>query len=168
MNEIDEVWLPIKEYETRYLISNFGEVKSIKHNRILKKELRRNYWSVQLFDGKRYKHFLIHRLVGIHFISNSNNLSYINHIDENKLNNCVSNLEWCTCSYNNNYGTSIARSKEKRSKSVQQFSKELKLLCEYVSVSEAERKTGIYNPNIVKCCKGERKTAGGYIWKYTK
>lgn len=52
MNEIDEVWLPIKEYETRYLISNFGEVKSIKHNKTLKKELRRNYWSVQLFNGK--------------------------------------------------------------------------------------------------------------------
>lgn len=53
MNEINETWLPIKEYETRYLISNFGEVKSIKHNKILKKELRRNYWSVQLFDGKK-------------------------------------------------------------------------------------------------------------------
>lgn len=168
MNEIDEVWLPIKEYETRYLISNFGEVKSIKHNKTLKKELRRNYWSVQLFDGKRYKHFSIHRLVGTHFISNPNNLPYINHIDENKLNNCVNNLEWCTCSYNINYGTGITRSKEKRSKYVQQFSKELKLLCNYVSVSEAERKTGIYNSNIVKCCKGERKTAGGYIWKYTE
>lgn len=121
-----------------------------------------------MFDGKRYKHFSIHRLVGTHFISNPNNLPYINHIDENKLNNCVNNLEWCTCSYNINYGTGITRSKEKRSKCVQQFSKELKLLCSYVSVSEAERKTGIYNPNIVKCCKGERKTAGGYIWKYTE
>lgn len=119
MNEINETWLPIKEYETRYLISNFGEVKSIKHNKILKKELRRNYWSVQLFDGKKYRHFSIHRLVGIHFIPNPNNLPYINHIDEDKLNNYVNNLEWCTCSYNNNYGTSIARSKEKRSKCIQ-------------------------------------------------
>lgn len=65
-----------------------------------------------------------------------------------------------------NNGTSITRSKEKRSKRIQQFSKDLELIRVYDSISDAERKTGIYNPNIIKCCKGERRTAGGYIWKY--
>lgn len=166
MKEINEIWVPVQGYEDRYLVSNIGEIKSIKHNKVLKKELRRNYWSVQLFNGKNYKHFSIHRLVGLNFIPNPNNLPYINHKDENKLNNNVDNLEWCTCSYNNNYGTSITRSKEKRSKRIQQFSKDLELIRVYDSISDAERKTGIYNPNIIKCCKGERRTAGGYIWKY--
>lgn len=165
---MNEIWKPIKGYENRYLISDKGEVKSIKHNKILKKELRRNYWSVQLFNGVKYKHFSIHRLVGLNFIDNPDNLPYINHKDENKLNNNVNNLEWCTCSYNINYGTSITRSKEKKSVSILKLSKNGEILNTYNSISDAEKETGIYNSNIVKCCKGERKTAGGYIWKYNE
>lgn len=58
MNEINEIWKPIIGYESRYIISNKGEVKSLKRNKVLKKELRRNYWSVQLYDGNKFKHFL--------------------------------------------------------------------------------------------------------------
>lgn len=160
------IYLPIKGFENRYLISNTGNVFSIKSNKKLKPEIRRNYYSVQLFNGKTYKHYSIHRLVASHFISNPNNLLYVNHKDENKLNNCVSNLEWCTASYNVNYGTSIKRSVEKKSKSVLQLDKQLNLINKFSSISEAERQTGIPNTNIVKCCKEERKTAGGFIWKY--
>jgi hypothetical protein len=166
MNEINETWKPIIGYESRYIISNKGEVKSLKRNKLLKKELRRNYWSVQLYNGSKFKHFSIHRLVGIHFIENPNNLPFINHIDENKLNNNANNLEWCTASYNINYGTSIQRAIEKKSIPVMQLDKNENLINIFSSISEAESKTKIYNPNIVKCCKGERKTAGGYIWKY--
>lgn len=166
MNEINEIWKPIIGYESRYIISNKGEVKSLKRNKVLKKELRRNYWSVQLYDGNKFKHFSIHRLVGVHFIENPNNLPFINHIDENKLNNNSNNLEWCTASYNTNYGTCIQRAVEKKSISVIQLDKNKNLINIFSSISEAERKTKIYNPNIIKCCKGERKTAGGYIWKY--
>lgn len=166
MNEINETWKPIIGYESRYIISNKGEVKSLKRNKLLKKELRRNYWSVQLYNGSKFKHFSIHRLVGIHFIENPNNLPFINHIDENKLNNNANNLEWCTASYNINYGTSIQKAIEKKSIPVMQLDKNENLINIFSSISEAESKTKIYNPNIVKCCKGERKTAGGYIWKY--
>ena len=166
MNEIKEKWKNIKGYEDKYLISNFGEVKSIKTNKILKKELRRNYWSVQLFKNNKYKHFQIHRLVALHFIENPNNYLYVNHKDENKLNNHMDNLEWCTASYNINYGTAIQRAIEKKVTSVLQYDKSNNLIAKYFSIIDAERNTGVYNPNIVKCCKGKRKTAGGYIWKY--
>lgn len=166
MNEIKEEWKNIKGYEDKYLISNFGEVKVIKTNKILKKELRRNYWSVQLWKDRKSKHFQIHRLVALHFIDNKNNYRYVNHKDENKLNNNVNNLEWCTASYNINYGTAIQRAVEKKAISVLQYDKNNNLIAKHFSIIDAERNTGIYNPNIIKCCKGERKTAGGYIWKY--
>lgn len=166
MNETKEEWKNIKGYEDKYLISNFGEVKVIKTNKILKKELRRNYWSVQLWKNKKPKHFSIHRLVALNFIDNPNNYLFVNHKDENKLNNVVTNLEWCTASYNATYGTAIKRAVEKKAISVLQIDKNGNLIDTHYSIAEAERKTGIYNPNIVKCCKGKRKTAGGYIWKY--
>ena len=161
-------WKPIVGYENKYLISNTGEVYSIKSNKQLKKEIRRGYYSIQLYKDKVYKHFSIHRLVAIHFINNPKGLLYVNHKDENKLNNHILNLEWCTASYNTNYGTSIARSTEKKEISINQFDKHNKFIANYKSFMEAERKTNIPNGNIVKCCKGKRKTAGNYIWKYAQ
>lgn len=92
-----------------------GEVKSFeKKNKILKKELRRNYWSIQLYDGNKFKHFFYTQISRKYILSkNPNNLPFINHIDENKLNNNANNLEWCTASYNTNYGTCIQRAVEK-------------------------------------------------------
>lgn len=166
MNEINEIWTPIEGYETRYAISNFGAVKSIKTNKLLKQEIRRDYYSVQLFDGHNYKHQSIHRLVAKHFIDNPQHFLYVNHKDENKLNNNVNNLEWCTHSYNVNYGSAIERSKEKRSSKVHQFDKNGVLINTFDSIADAERITGIFNPNIVKCCKGKRKSAGKFVWRY--
>lgn len=160
-----EIWKPIKDY-INYEISNFGKVKSLYKNIILNPEIRRGYYAVQLYKNSKAKHFQIHRLVAIHFIKNPNNLKYVNHKDENKLNNNVNNLEWCTASYNINYGTCIERAIKKKSIPVYQYDKNGNYLNYYSSIMDAERKTGIYNNNIVKCCKGERKTAGGYIWKY--
>lgn len=168
MNEMNEIWKPITGYENRYLISNFGRVKSLRTNTILKQELRRDYYSVQLFNGRRYKHFRVHRLVGLMFIPNPSNYPYINHKDENKLNNYVDNLEWCTASYNINYGTAIKRAVEKKSISIIQLDKKYNYINTFSSFMNAERSTGIPNNNIVACCKGRRKTAGGYIWRYEK
>lgn len=162
-----EIWKKIEDYEN-YMISNFGRIKSLKRNIILKPEVRRQYYSVQLYKNKKSKHFQIHRLVAITFIKNPHNLKYVNHKDENKLNNHVDNLEWCTASYNTNYGTAIKRAVEKKSIIINQYDKNGNYLNTYLSFMDAQRKTGIFNNNIVKCCKGERKTAGGYIWKYKK
>lgn len=144
-----------------------GNVKSINNNILLKPEIRRGYYSVQLYNGTRKaKHFQIHRLVANAFIENPMNYRYVNHKNENKLDNNVYNLEWCTASYNSNYGTAIFRAVDKKRIEIIQYDKNLNFINEFYSISEAERITGIPNPNVVKCCKGERKTAGGYIWKY--
>lgn len=144
-----------------------GNVKSINKNIILKPEIRRDYYSVQLYnETRKAKHFQIHRLVANAFIENPMNYRYVNHKNENKLDNNVSNLEWCTASYNSNYGTAIFRAVDKKRIEIIQYDKNLNFINEFYSISEAERITGIPNSNIVNCCKGKRKTAGGYIWKY--
>lgn len=111
----EEIWVkvPIKKYEDYYLVSNLGRVKSVsrmigakngslarKQPRYLKQNIKRGYASVTLCDNSERKCFLVHRLVGMAFISNPNNLPFINHKDCNKLNNSVRNLEWCTRSEN--------------------------------------------------------------------
>ena len=73
----------------------------------------------------------------------------MNHKDENKLNNHVDNLEWCTASYNTNYGTAIKRAVEKKSIIINQYDKNGNYLNTYLSFMDAQRKTGIFNNNIV-------------------
>ena len=110
-----EKWIPIIGYETKYELSNYGKVKSIKRlvngrnlKPVTKKEkiivtnsLRKGYKYIELYNDKlERKKFSLHRLIAIHFIPNPNNYPQINHIDGNTLNNSIDNLEWCTASYN--------------------------------------------------------------------
>ncbi len=133
-----EIWKPIKDYENLYEVSNNGKVRSLNREVVVKnkygavstrmtksKELkpqkRGEYYIVWLCKGGKPKQYCIHRLVGETFIENPNNLRDINHKDENKLNNKVNNLEWCTHKYNMNYGNrnkiiSIKASKPRKKK----------------------------------------------------
>ena len=91
-----EIWKDIPNYEGLYQISDTGRIKSLKRNIILKPSTNKNYFKIILCKNGSKKTYFIHRLVAIAFISNPKNLLEVNHIDGNKLNNNVNNLEWCT------------------------------------------------------------------------
>lgn len=157
-----EIWKDIEGYEG-YQISNYGRVKSLKYG---KERIRKptkdkdGYLTVTLCKQGEKKTYKVHRLVAKAFIPNVNNYLEVNHKDENKTNNTIQNLEWCTRSYNNNYGTRT----EKTSKQV---------LCVetgkiYVSTREIRRQFGFDHGCISKCCNGKRKQAYGYTWKYVQ
>ena len=115
-----EIWKDIPEYEGLYQASNLGNIKvlnrvvnsGIKNNKtvirkgkLLKQRINQGYYEVALSKDNKKRFFKVHRLIAMTFIPNSNNFPSINHKDENKLNNCVNNLEWCSVKYNCNYGT---------------------------------------------------------------
>lgn len=164
----EEIWKPINGYENLYLISNFGNVKSLKNNIILKQDTLRGYKRVALYSGSRKsrKIFQVHRLVAYYFLPNPNNLPQINHIDENKANNHVENLEWCDAKYNSNYGTRKYKIGLSNGRAVLQYTKNGIFVNRFDTIMDAQRNTSIINQSISACCSGKRKTAGGYIWKY--
>ena len=124
------------------------------------------YLYVNLHKDGRHKTITVHRLVATAFISNPSNLETINHKDEDKTNNTISNLEWMSKKDNINYGTRNKRVAEALSKQVKMFDKKTgELLETFPSTREAERVTGIYHSHISKCCNGKLKSAGGYIWR---
>lgn len=102
---MEEMWLDIKDYEGHYQVSNTGKVRSLKTNRILKPRVsgQYKYFSVSLCKNGKPKDFYIHRLVASHYIDNPENKYSVNHIDGNKMNNNVSNLEWATGTEQNNH-----------------------------------------------------------------
>lgn len=177
-----EIWKDIKGYEGLYQVSNTGKVKSLKrntNNQYCNKDKERKYYNIHGYlqiilckEGKKQSS-LVHRLVAETFIPNPDKLPCVNHKDENKLNNNVENLEWCTYEYNTNYGTRNKRSSEKTrnnkfSRPVLQYTLNGVYIKEYPSIKEIERETGLNAGNICNCCNGKYKTAYGYIWKYKK
>ena len=101
-----EEWRAVPGYEGLYEVSNKGNVRNVRRNNIIKGFINtKGYIQVSLCKNGIRKNFTVHRLVALTFIPNPDNLPEINHINEDKTNNRVDNLEWCTAKYNNNYGS---------------------------------------------------------------
>ena len=170
----NEIWKDVTNYEGLYQVSNLGRVKSIGYGteRILKLvRLKNGYLKVSLWKNSKNKQFLVHRIVAQAFLSNPQNLSQVNHKDEDKTNNSVQNLEWCDQKYNHNYGTINQRISEKMtngklSKPVLQYTKTGEFVRKWKSTKDVERNLGYSQSYISKCCNGKRNSANGFIWKY--
>lgn len=162
-----EIWKDIKGYGGRYQVSNMGRVRSFARGaeRILKPDYGYGYYRVSLQKNKEVKRTFVHRLVADAFLENPNNLPIINHKDENRGNNNVENLEWCTQKYNLNYGTRNEKLSA-RAKRVGQFSLSGELIEVHRSVMIAAKKLGYDYGLIYKCCRDEIKKVYGFVWKY--
>lgn len=166
-----EIWRDIEGYHN-YQVSNLGRVKSLNYNKTGKEKILKNsknkdgYLFARLYKEGKVKTFKVHRLVAQVFIPNPDNLPQVNHKDENKTNNCVENLEWCTAQYNTNYGTHNERMAKAKSLHILQFNKEGNFIRKWESIRDIERDLDFNNGNISKCCKGKYKTAYGFKWCY--
>lgn len=178
LEDIKEIWKDIKGYEGLYQVSNWGRVKSLAKNTeyIMKGYVnKKGYKSISLFKNHKYKNLLIHQLVAIAFIPNNENLTQINHKDENKTNNKIYNLEWCTQKYNNSYGSRLQRTSESQKgkekprcwKAVLQIDKDTnEIINEFASIKEASKFLNIYPSNISNVCRGKINSTGGYKWRF--
>lgn len=179
-----EVWKPVVGFEEKYMVSNFGRVRTverdvitphggIKHipQHILTLQLDSyGYYRINLMTKKNTrKKCTVHRLVAEAFIPNPNNYPIINHKDETRTNNHVSNLEWCDYQYNNTYGTVLERRAKKMQKKVEMIDRKTgEILRTFNSIKEAAEYVGINHTCISDVClhKPQKYSAGGYVWRY--
>ena len=176
-----EEWRPVIGFEGLYEVSNKGRVKSLPrmvkrgsgesmtYERILVGGISHGYRYCLLHkqDGSR-KSLRVNRLVADAFIPNPNNLPLVNHKDENRLNNNVDNLEWCTPLYNTRYGTALERASfnNGRNKRVCQYDMDGNLVSTYYNINEAVRRIGGHHATISQCCGHKKLSYKGYIWLY--
>lgn len=203
---IMERWKDIEGCDGLFQASNEGRIKRVETEIVTKTGVRQTYrekiyqfWVAQ--DGyarvclprRFHKTILVHKLIAETWIPVPDELKQyigtqslqVNHKNENKLDNNVENLEWCTAKYNSNYGTrnermgsklkgrkpsdtTIEASVKKNSIKVYQYDTEHNLIATYNSASDAARQVdGVYSTNICHCCNGKLRTTGGYIWSHT-
>ena len=147
----------IAGYEGLYAITSCGKVWSYKRKQFLKASYNKGYLQVSLCKEGKQKTFPIHRLVAETYIQNPNDLPFVNHIDEIKDHNWITNLEWCTPQYNSNYKNA-------------QADKKIKVRCVetgqiFESITEAAQSVKRTKGALSKCITGKSKTCGNYHWE---
>lgn len=164
---MNEIWKDIKEYEGIYQVSNLGRVKRVETDRILKgRKDKGGYLVVNLYKNSILSNKKIHRLVAQAFIPNTENKSQVNHIDEDKTNNMISNLNWMTAKENLNHGTHNER--VSKTLSIPTIATNIKTgeSQEFYGARECARHLGLDPSHITAVLKGKRKQTGGYTFKY--
>ena len=182
MSKKIEEWRPIEGFNGIYEVSDWGNVRTIEHYAISGKgntkhfypskikaqqKTKKGYMYVGLMQGHNAKPVGVHKLVAMAFIENDDpiNKTQVNHKDENKENNCVWNLEWCSPKYNCNYGTRNEKINKDRLKPIEALDKLGNIIYKLKSEKEAEL-LGYCPSHISSCCNGKRKTHKGLIWRF--
>lgn len=164
------IWKDIPGYEGRYQASNTGMIRSLNYRgtgQIRELRLREDkdgYLQVNLSQCGVRATEKVHRLIVVTFLKSEPGKAFINHIDENKSNNAVSNLEWCDARYNLCFNGLRQRAARKRNKAVVQFDRFGYVVGRYPSIKAASQKTGVNN--ISDCCRGKYQSSGGYSWRF--
>ena len=177
-----EVWKPIEGYEGLYEVSNLGRVRSLDRvvyrpykghphwpmrikGKLLSCGTDRGGYSFVILQNKSKSCRLVHRLVAGAFMLNTESKEEINHIDGNKKNNCVTNLEFCTPSENMRHAVNTGLRKLTRVRAIEP--KTGKVFMAFRSVADAQEYFGNRNTsNISNALNGRSKTAYGYRWEY--
>lgn len=176
----NEEWRPVVGYESLYMVSNYGRVKSLNYmhtgkEHLLAQQRNKKYLRVKFCKNGIVKRFHVHDLVAKAFPDICGEWfegAQVNHKDENGLNNCAWNLETCTASYNNRYGTKVKRMIASRNgygaeKTVYQYDLDWNYIREWKSAGAAANNG--YNRSCINgCCLGKHKMHKGYIWSYEK
>lgn len=183
---MQEIWKDILDYEGLYQVSNLGNVKSLPRNTNNQYKNGLNlktiinhygYAGVQLYKNGKAKWFFVHRLVAMAFLNTYKDNLQVNHKNGIKTDNTISNLEMVTASENQLHSFRVLKTKPSmknhfgkdhvRAIKIHQFNKNNEFIKTWDSIIEAGTSINIPTCCIVNCAKGRRKTAGGYIWKYT-
>ena len=171
MKSISEEWKAVPGFEGWYEVSSLGKVRSVdrvvnykdsskaqKKGKILRPKVgKHGYLEVILVMNGYRKTSRVHRLVATSFIANPNNLPSINHINEDKLDNRVENLEWCSVKQNTLYSM--------REIPIGQYDLDGNLIATFNHYTEAGESVGGNKHGVYKCCKGKLKTYKGYVWR---
>lgn len=183
-----EAWLPIPGFNGRYEVSSWGRVRSYANGRwgntdwfrILEpKKSTAGYPMVSLYyahNGGKASYKMVHRLVAEVFLPNPDGLPVVNHIDGNKTNNVVWNLEWVTSSENSSHAVRIGLSKASQKQKdsvvarcsipVAMLDMEGNEVARFPSAKVASSITGACHSSIIKCCRGRLNKTNGYQWIY--
>lgn len=183
---MEEIWKDVLGYEGYYMVSNFGRVKSLSRyvmgrgnslkplpEKILKPAIRKGYYFVVLSKNNHTKKCSIHRLVWEAFNGPIPEDMQVNHINENKTDNRLENLNLLTSGDNHRWGTCIVRGAKNKSKQLLQYDLKGNLVntwnsaVEYANMMKNKHNIYISRGHISRCCNGKEKTAYGFVWKYT-
>lgn len=190
---MEEIWKDIPGYEGLYQVSNYGKIKSlgrktkipyserIEKEKILKLSKGKDgYLYFDLCKNSKIKRKAVHIIEAEVFLNKNNfkykknedisNIDYnelqVNHIDENKTNNYIDNLEWCTRKYNCSYGTRNERVNEKRMRPIIQYDLDNNYIKSFSNISEGAKSINRSPGSIYKCLIGKTKQSGGYKWSF--
>ena len=181
---MQEVWKSVVGYEGYYEVSNLGNVRSVDRIIVDSNGFKRRCYGKNIklrvdhkgylfvcLHNRRPNYFRVHRVVAMAFIPNLNNKPCINHMDENKRNNCVDNLAWVTRSENDSWGTKpviqARRAKKQFSKPVIQFDAKMNPVKLWESATRASVELGMSYGGITQSCtKKPYKKTGGFYWRY--